>query len=124
MRYTPWGKPDHSVQIVRGITDYYTPSHGGLFVTVNAAKKYLRKPVLESDFLRNRLDAKANGYWLEEDCDAAVALFELCYTAKERMAELYKGRKTVEELKASFGGSIDRWNGWYKYERGADGKAA
>jgi len=124
MRYTPWGKPDYSKSIVRGITFYGTPSHGGLFVTADAAKKYLRKPVLESEFMRGAFDARANGYWLEEDCDASVAIFELCYTAPDSVGKFWDGKRTLDDIKQTSAESIDRWNAWYKYERGADGKAA
>ena len=124
MRYTPWGKPDSSKSIVRGITVYCTPSHGGLFVTSGAAKKYFRKRLLESEEMKSSFDAKANGYWLEEDCDASLAYFELCYTAPEAVVKAWGGRRTLEEIKASSAASIDRWNNWYQYERGADGKAA
>ena len=124
MRYTPWGKPDNSRKIVRGIISYNTPSHGGLFVTRKAAEKYFRKGVLESEWLKNNFDERANGYWLEEDCDASVALFELCYSAPVECVNFWNGRHTLEHIKEMTSGSIDRWNNWYNYERGADGKAA
>lgn len=124
MRYTPWGKADYSRSVVRGITFYSTSSHGGVFVTENAARKYLRKSALESEFVRGAYDRKANGYWFEEDCDATIVIFELCYTAPQSAVDLYKGKRTLDEIKQSCAASIDRWHGWYQYERGADGKAA
>lgn len=124
MRYTPWGKPDYSRSVVRGITSYDTPSHGGLFVTAQAARRYLRKPVLESAWLKGNFDARANGYWLEEDCDASVAFFELCYTAPEMVVKFWNGKRTLADIKKINAESIDRWNAWYAYERGADELAA
>lgn len=64
MTNTPWGKSQGSKKIIRGITQYYTASHGGLHISKKLNEKI---PLYMRMF---------NG-WYEEDCAWALAIVAL-----------------------------------------------
>ena len=98
---TPWGSAQHSSQIVRGLMEYSTSSHGGVHVSSGLAQ-YL------SDFTKSRhteID-KDGGYWFEEDCEALLPLYDLgkALPSVKRAIEA-RGRKVddyLEQIKINF----------------------
>jgi len=68
---TPWGKSDSKVTLARGISFVTTASHGGFAVTPTAALQYLSTAAV------SRALKYGGYYFFEEDCDAAIVLFEL-----------------------------------------------
>lgn len=65
-RNTPWGYADHIKKIAEGITEYGTPSHGGIGLSATR--------ILEMrDCYRNFAPWAGKG-WYEEDCDWAIAV--------------------------------------------------
>ena len=71
---TPWGDSDYEKRIQRGLTWVSTPSHGGFMVSRTVAAKLLTPAAIAA--------GQSFGDYLafEEDCDAAIVLFELPQT--------------------------------------------
>jgi hypothetical protein len=68
---TPWGNSDSEKRYERGLTWVGTPSHGGFLVGKAYAQKHLTAAAIA--------EGQAFGQYLayEEDCDAAIVLYEL-----------------------------------------------
>jgi hypothetical protein len=69
--FTPWGNSDSEKHYARGITWVGTPSHGGFLVGKAYARKHLSAAAIA--------EGQPFGQYLayEEDCDAAIVLYEL-----------------------------------------------
>lgn len=103
MEYTPWGYADSMKEIVKGVTLVGTPSHGGLRVD----KKEFNKLVMDADFLKGVAIVSKNYYWFEEDCAAALFLFDAPQViepylrktrreySKDRAEEFFQGIKKI-----------------------------
>lgn len=98
---TPWGLSDYSQRIARGITQYGTPSHGGIKVSTGRLAKM--HPALKS------MGFGGLGYrgWFEEDSSwCAVPLaFPDCFDtatveAAHKTAQTYYA-KAYAEFKAT-----------------------
>jgi hypothetical protein len=72
--HTPWGVSDYEKKIQRGLTWVSTPSHGGFMVARATAEKLLSPAAVGC--------GEQFGSYLayEEDCDAAIVLYELPQT--------------------------------------------
>ena len=73
--YSTWGKVDDAEEIMAGIWQVHTPSHGGLIVSAERLQ-YIPKGYLDASF--NRQGHQGN---FEEDCDMAIpiVIFEYEY---------------------------------------------
>lgn len=69
---TPWGRSQHSRVIARGILEVSTAGHGGIGITVNAARR-----VGLSDAARDRGELSGTRFWYEEDCAWAILAWDL-----------------------------------------------
>ena len=71
---TPWGQSDYQRTIQRGLHWVSTPSHGGFMVSRGLAENLLtRAAISEGEHFGDYLA-------FEEDCDAAIVLYELPQT--------------------------------------------
>jgi hypothetical protein len=68
---TPWGNSDSEKRYERGLTWVGTPSHGGFLIGKAYARKHLTPAAIA--------EGQPFGQYLafEEDCDAAIVLYEL-----------------------------------------------
>jgi len=100
--FTPWGNSDSETRYERGLTWVGTPSHGGFLVGKAYAKQHLT-PAAQAV-------GQSFGQYLayEEDCDAAVILYELPKTRE--------GFSNV--LDAELIESLSRWHPEYLAARG------
>lgn len=99
---TPWGNSDYEKRIERGITWVSTPSHGGFMVARGVAAKLLSQAAVAvgqvcGDYLA-----------FEEDCDAAIILYELPQTRE--------GFSHVSD--AELWDSLSYWHSAYLISRG------
>jgi len=88
---TPWGMSDHSERIVRGITSYDTPSHGGLHVSAGLLAQM--PPSWR----------EVHGYpagWFEEDCDWALVVLAFPDVFVDRPGCLEHALECVERWNA------------------------
>ena len=69
--YSPWGQIDHIERYAEGIFQVSTPGHGGLMIRKSVGNKLLSLPA------RKRAIDYRGWYAYEEDCDWAIAGFEL-----------------------------------------------
>jgi hypothetical protein len=71
---TPWENSDSETKYDRGLTWVGTPSHGGFLIGKAYARKHLTPAAIA--------EGEPCGQYLafEEDCDAAIILFELPVT--------------------------------------------
>jgi hypothetical protein len=99
---TPWGNSDSETKYERGFTWVGTPSHGGFLVGKAYARKHLTAAAIA--------EGEPFGQYLafEEDCDAAVVLFELPAT-REGFSSV-----TDDDLLLS----LSRWHPKYLAARG------
>jgi len=67
---TPWGTADIKYDIDTGVIWYGTPSHGGLYVSSNVAKKKLTPQAREQGHFWK------GSYWYEEDVAWAIPFYE------------------------------------------------
>jgi hypothetical protein len=97
--YSPWGPTDFHETKASGVHVVGTPSHGGIMVSEGFAKRYLTQAAI-SRGLRY-------GDYLcyEEDCDAAIVVFEL--------PDLFPDSDIVKAKR-----SLSLWNADYLLERG------
>lgn len=79
--YTPWGPADHIHVITEGITEYSTPSHGGIGIT---QQRLMEMP-----------EALRDGLWYEEDCAVSKVVVGLSqYFSDEQYALAKASLKT------------------------------
>ena len=71
---TPWGCSDNEKRFGRGLTWVGTPSHGGFLVGRAYARKHLSQAAQDAG------DPFGSYLAYEEDCDAAIVLYELPFT--------------------------------------------
>jgi hypothetical protein len=62
-RETQWGEADGAVVLARGIIDYSTPSHGGIWLSADRQREIAE---VGAKTFRGGLE------WWEEDCDWSV----------------------------------------------------
>ena len=108
---TPWGLSDSTKPIVRGITSYSTPSHGGISVAPGATK-WLSKFTVANGM------KWGGGYWYEEDCAADLVLYDLWKNypgADSAIKRAFPGY-TQEKCEAS----VKRWYPEYPFEKTED----
>lgn len=100
--FTPWGNSDSEKYYERGLTWVGTPSHGGFLVGKAYALKHLTAAAIA--------EGAPFGQYLafEEDCDAAIILYELPAT-REGFSNV-----TKEDLLLS----LSRWHPEYLAVRG------
>src|ERR1700758_1777363 len=100
--FSPWGMSDSEKHYERGLTWVGTPSHGGFLVGKAYARKHLTAAAIAEGALFGQYLA------FEEDCDAAIILFELPQT-REGFSNV-----TEEDLLLS----LSRWHPRYLAARG------
>jgi Domain of unknown function (DUF7007) len=71
---TPWGRSDYEKKFERGLTWVSTPSHGGFLVARGTAERLLSPAAIAHG------DPYGEYLAYEEDCDAAIILYELSQT--------------------------------------------
>lgn len=72
--FTPWGNSDSETKYDHGLTWVGTPSHGGFLVGKAYARKHLSPAaIVEGEHF-------GQYFAFEEDCDAAIVLYELPQT--------------------------------------------
>ncbi len=106
---SPWGKVDFKETIQRGIHWVNTPGHGGLMIATGVARKLL------SEAARKQGTTFGGYLAYEEDCQYAVALYELSklgITLRKR-ADVSSEAQEENLLK-----TISSWNADYLIERG------
>jgi hypothetical protein len=99
---TPWGVSDYEKKFERGLTWVGTPSHGGFLV----GKAYARKHLTPAAVAEGQPFGQYLAY--EEDCDAAIVLYELPQTRE--------GFSDVTD--ADLVESLSRWHPKYLAARG------
>ena len=62
---TPWGQSDGQKQIIKGVTEVFTPRHGGIYLSPERVKQLPAFVTTEHNFLGSLA-------WWEEDCDWAI----------------------------------------------------
>jgi hypothetical protein len=103
---TPWGESDHTIKLARGVVWVNTPSHGGFLFTHAAAEKLLTEQA------RNAAEPWRNGFAFEEDCKAAIVIYEHPeYDEKLRPGPDWDGKTWAY-------GVISRWDADYLLARG------
>jgi len=79
--FTPWGESDYQERLAPGVFSVGTPSHGGILVRGLAASHL-------SEAAKRRVSrvwrGKVPTYWFEEDCDWAVAVYDLRLESDKR----------------------------------------
>lgn len=105
MEYTPWGYADSMKEIVKGVTLVGTPSHGGLRVD----KKEFSNLVMDKSFLRDVAIDSKHYYWFEEDCAAALFLFDAPQVIEPYLRETRKeySNDLAEEFFQSIKGIVE-----------------
>ena len=100
--FTPWGNSDSEKRYERGLTWVGTPSHGGFLVGKAYAQKHLTPAAVA--------EGKPFGQYIayEEDCDAAIILYELPATRE--------GFSNVTDSDLLL--SLSRWHPEYLKARG------
>lgn len=97
--HSPWGRIEHAATIAVGITEVSTSSHGGFHLSPARAQT-LRKSV-NTDWKPFTGDWR----WLEEDCDAAVAV---CFWGEEFEPEdCFRARLIVRSTYPKMGPWLD-----------------
>lgn len=99
--HTPWDESQTIEKLEEGVLLVTTAGHGGLMVTERYAVKHL------SPAARKRGMRFGNYYCYEEDCDCAIALYELPHLWSKLSA-------TEEDLLKS----LSYWKAEYLLERG------
>ena len=120
MGNSPWGGIQHSNVIAPGCKEVGTAGHGGVMVTIAFAEKHL------SEAARKRAWDWGTGtdrrLCYEEDCQAAIPLWELINKPNTRFYENayrnHTGNLTFEERKQSLLVSLSGWNADYLLEIG------
>lgn len=107
---TLWGYVQHSTCITPGISWVCTDGHGGLRIRRRFAEANL------SSAARQRAIKGERFFWYEEDCDYAVACWELI----DKYPNIMQNDKTIEENRAVLLKSLSTWNADYLKERGTD----
>lgn len=72
MIHTPWGQADSVRPILNGVVSVSTPSHGGLRVT----RKAFNDLAMDKQYLGKVAIKTREHYWFEEDCAAALFMFD------------------------------------------------
>jgi hypothetical protein len=102
--HTPWGRSDYQKQFRRGVTWVSTPSHGGFMIAEGTARELLSAAAIAEGEL-------CCGYLaFEEDCDAAIVLYELPETR-----EGFSNTSDAELI-----ASLSAWNLPYLRARGIE----
>ena len=99
---SPWGKIQDTREILSGIVQVYTASHGGWWLSDDRLSQMTEQ------------DARAGGSpyspygWFEEDCDVAfpvVAFAEELYEARIcDLTMLKRAQETVDRLRVTYAG--------------------
>lgn len=90
MHTTPWGIPDHIIDLGDGVKIVHTPSHGGIYVPPEIA----RAGIPAAYFEEGSFASQRRAGWFEEDCDAAIVIVHM-----------------PERFRSHYG---DRWDDVYK----------
>lgn len=102
---TPWGQSDYEKKYRRGVTLVGTPSHGGFMIAEGTARELLT-PAAQAEGQR------FCGYLCyEEDCDAAIILYELPETREGFTSDV--SDKALHH-------SLSYWNTQYLRARGIE----
>lgn len=101
---SPWGKADSVNTIARGIHWVSTPGHGGLMIATGVARKLL------SEAARKQGTTFGGYLAYEEDCQYAIAVYELKETIKSVFLETITEQGLLK--------SLSTWNADYLIERG------
>jgi hypothetical protein len=100
---TPWGKSQHCDRFLQGVSFFTTASHGGIFVSNKAAKRFnLSTAAIKHSIIKNA------GYWFEEDCQYAVVALDL------KLYEIASFGVTKEALRKT----VSQWCADYLLELG------
>lgn len=106
MSYSPWGEIQNSASIIRGVREVSAGGHGGIMVSKSFAEKNFTQNALKRSIKYD------NYYCYEEDCDYAIAMFEL----KKYWKDIFK-EKAAEEEKSILE-TLSAWNADYLIELG------
>jgi hypothetical protein len=115
-RTTPWGIADSTTRLAPGIWWVSTPSHGGLIVNQEAASR------LSEEARKEGFRWQGDSYLAyEEDCDYAIALFEL----PELWAEFFKDSEEPvrKDVKGFLWRHLSMWHADYLQARGIEPEA-
>lgn len=110
MEYSLWGEVQNSISLVRGMRLISTPGHGGIVISKKFAEKNLSTAALK------RGTIYGNYYSYEEDCDYAIALFEI----KKAWDNFFTEYCSEEERERSLLKSLSMWNADYLLEIGIE----
>lgn len=109
---SPWGEVEHCNMICAGVFNVSTARHGGVMIDCRVADQLISHEAQECGFIEN-------GYLcFEEDCDAAVAIYELLNKGimQAPINEFWKEEEYAEAIVRS----IKDWNPEYWAKCGTD----
>jgi hypothetical protein len=105
--HTPWGKADYGVELLPGVMQVSTPSHGGFYLSL---QRRAALPLL----IQEVPTFCGEPCWFEEDCDWALvaigypalftdrqlyaAVLTVQHTSYHKAAALWLGRKEAEPV--------------------------
>jgi hypothetical protein len=101
--YSYWGQVDYKVNIMRGVIEVGTPSHGGILVSPKLAEKYIPSAILERIPLYNHY------YSFEEDCNWAIPCYFIPNLLVNRIKTLNRAIP-YDDYKELVLNSIKQWN--------------
>lgn len=106
MSYSPWGKIDNVLSIMRGVSIVGTPSHGGLRITRKALQAY----AVDAEDLTKHAIPMGDYMFFEEDCDMPLALFDMPLVLRKYAELINQNERTMFE---SYKASVKHWHAYY-----------
>lgn len=107
---SPWGHVDHQERLAEGVLWVSTPSHGGVRIDTEV--------VALSEAAKKRgmwhYETAPRYLWFEEDCQYAIAIFELPQTWPKLFREM------DEDARAHLLKTLSSWEADYLLERGIE----
>jgi len=110
-RHTPWGAAQHVINHCRGFSTVSTASHGGMMVSIGAAKKYL------TEAARSRALVHGDYFCFEVDDMYPIVLFD-AKEMRDKLCPEFLALNSMRDLEAHLIKDLSRWHPDYLIERG------